>query len=358
MLSTNIDANYFIKKTCPQVYLVANQNCFDMPFSTSWHYGNEIMTAAQNFTSDPTDARRMFLAACLDARLPVSSFESQPSNASEASVHVDIAKAGNNDASTVIVLCPGARLTDGLCASGLQTSLLRAGLQIELPTSIGLILVHTITPFEFRPVETKELIETNTISVRWEDTLLAAAEFRFNEKKENTETATPKETERQRWCRHVLSNIADDSLSQAKQLIFLDVQTGSGPYGEAEVISCQMPGSSSEQRARALFGAYAVAGEVELTNTLGPLAQGLSAALPNQEIISVVVEFGCYSLTTVLDGLLSRHERSIASGDRLDGFFYPETEEWRELIWEATADLLRLGFRSLEQDELGTRHNF
>ena len=96
--------------------LGANRNCLDMRISPSWHYDGETMTAAQNFTSDPTDARRMFLAACLEARLPVSSFESQ-SSSEKGCVHVDIATAGNSDAPTVIVLCPGARLTDGLCAS-------------------------------------------------------------------------------------------------------------------------------------------------------------------------------------------------------------------------------------------------
>ena len=329
-----------------------------MRISPSLHYGSETMTVAQNFTSDPTDARRMFLSACLDARLSVSSFEMQPSVEIEASVHVDIAKAGNSDASSIIVLCPGTRLTDGLCASGLQTSLLRAGLQIELPSTIGLVLIHTITPFEFRPAETENLIKTERANSGWGDSLLAAAESRFSEKQQNTAPATPKETERQRWCQHVLSNIAEGALSQTKQLIFLDVHTGSGPYGEAEVISCHIPGSSSEQRAQALFGASAVANGVEATNILGPVAKGLAAALSNREIIPVVVEVGCYSLTTVLDTLLSRHETEFASGDRLDSFFYPKTEAWRELIWEATADLLRLGFRSLEQDEFSTRHDF
>ena len=343
----------FHEKAWLDVCLGANRNCLDMRISPSWHYDGETMTAAQNFTSDPTDARRMFLAACLEARLPVSSFESQ-SSSEKGCVHVDIATAGNSDAPTVIVLCPGARLTDGLCASGLQTSLLRAGLQIELPAEIGLVLVHTITPFEFRPAEMEKLIKTHTANSGWEDSLLAAAEFRFSEKQKISEPETPRETERQRWCRHVISNIAENALSQTQQLIFLDVHTGPGPFGEAEVISCNIPGSNSKQRARALFGARAVADEVESKNILGPVAQGLAATLSNREIIPIVVEFGCYSLTTVLDTLLSRHEKTIASGDHFDKFFYPEAEAWRELIWEATADLLRLSFRSLEQDELST----
>ena len=310
------------------------------------------MTAAQNFTTDPTDARRMFLAACLDARLPVASFEAPRTGEIEQPVHIDIAQAGNSDAPAVIVICPGTRMAEGLCASGLQTTLLRAGHQTELPASIGLVMVHTVMPSEFRSAEWDTSIEKGTVSTEWDDSLLAAAEFRFTEEQRKTAPATPEETERQRWCRHVLSNIAERFLSRARQLIFLDVHTGSGPYGEAEVVSCHMPGSSGEQRALDLFGARAAADGVAATNILGPVARGLAASLPDREITSVVMEFGCYSLTTVLDSMLSRHEAAIAGSGRFDGLFYPEADDWRELVWEAAADVLRLGFRSLENDEL------
>ena len=65
-----------------------------------------------------------------------------------------------------------------------------------------------------------------------------------------------------------------------------------------------------------------------------------------------MLEFGCYSLTTVLDSMLSRHETEIAGGGRFDSLFYPEADDWRELVWEAAADVLRLGFQSLKNNEL------
>ena len=71
----------------------------------------------------------------------------------EQPVHIDIAQAGNSDAPAVIVICPGTRMAEGLCASGLQTTLLRAGHQTELPASIGLVMVHTVMPSEFRSAE-------------------------------------------------------------------------------------------------------------------------------------------------------------------------------------------------------------
>ena len=94
----------------------------------------------------------MFLAACLDARLPVASFEAPRTGEIEQPVQIDIAQAGNSDAPAVIVICPDQN-GGGPCASGLQTTLLRAGHQTELPASIGLVMVHTMLPSEFRSAE-------------------------------------------------------------------------------------------------------------------------------------------------------------------------------------------------------------
>lgn len=243
-------------------------------------------------------------------------------------------------------------MAEGLCASGIQTALLRAGLQIEMPSEIMLVLVHTVVPAAFDSAEWETLIEKNTVATEWDDSLLAAAEFRFNEEQQKTTAATPEETERQQWCRQVLANIAERFLTRAKHLIFLDIHTGSGPYGEAEVVSCHMPGTSGERRATDLFGARAAADGVTVSNFQGPVARGLATALPDREVTSLVVEFGCYSLTTVLDSLLSRHEAAAAGSGRFDGLFYPDAEEWRDLVWEGAAEVLRLGFRSIDQGEL------
>lgn len=310
------------------------------------------MTAAQHFSTDPTDARRMFLAACLDARLPVASFEAPRTGQDELPVHIDVAHAGATDAGTVIVVCPGTRMAEGLCASGIQTALLRTGLQIEMPAPISLVLVHTVIPSAFEAAEWDGLIGTDAVETEWDDSLLAAAEFRFNKDRQQAKTVTPEETERQQWCRQVLANVAERFLARARHLIFIDVHTGSGPYGEAEVVSCHMPGSHDEERALELFGARAAADGVAISNLQGPVARGLSSALPDRQLTSLVIEFGCYSLTTVLDSLLSRHAAEAAGTGRFDGLFYPDSEDWRDLVWEGAAEILRIGFRSIDRTEL------
>ena len=313
------------------------------------------MTAAQHFSKDPADARRMFLAACLDARLPVASFEAPREEQAEFPVHIDVARAGTADAETVIVLCPGGRMAEGLCASGIQTALLRTGLQIELPNPFALVLVHTIWPSAFEAAAWDGLIEPTAVATEWDDSLLAAAEFRLNEESPGVPEPSPQDHEQQQWCRHVLSNVAERFLASARHLVFLDVRTGSGPYGEAEVVSCHLPGSKDEARAMEMFGARGAANGVAISNLQGPAARGLAAALPDRQMTSVVLEFGCYSLTTVLDSLLSRPESEAAGNGRSDGLFYPDADDWRDRVFEGAADILRLGFRSIDRTELAAR---
>mgnify|MGYP001156875526 CR=1 FL=1 len=311
------------------------------------------MTAAQHFSMDPADARRRFLSACLDARLPVASFEAPREDQAEFPVHIDVARAGTADAETVIVLCPGGRMAEGLCASGIQTALLRTGLQIELPNTFALVLVHTVWPSAFEAAEWNDLIEPTAVATEWDDSLLAAAEFRLNE--ESPGAPSPQDYEQQQWCRHVLSNVAERFLTSARHLVFLDVRTGSGSYGEAEVVSCHLPGSEDEARAIEMFGARGAANGVAISNLRGPVARGLAATLPNRQMTSVVLEFGCYSLTTVLDSLLSRHEAEAAGNGRFNGLFYPDADDWRDRVFEGAADILRLGFRSIDRTELVAR---
>jgi hypothetical protein len=310
------------------------------------------MTTAQHFSTEPTDARRLFLSACLDARLPVASFEAPRSNSDELRVHIDVAHAGQSTAPTVIVVCPGTRMAEGLCASGIQTTLLRTGLQIEMPGQIAMVLVHSVVPAAFEVATWVGLSEQSAVETEWDDSLLAAAEVRFNEDRQQAKTMTQEESEHQQWCRQVLANIAGRFLSRAQHLIFLDVHTGSGPYGKAEVVSCHMPGSHNEKRALELFGARAAADGAASLNFQGPVARGLASSLPDRQTTSLVLEFGCYSLTTVLDSLLSRHETEAAGGGRFDRMFYPDAADWRDLVWDGAEEILRLGFQSIDLTDL------
>ncbi|PPR63995.1 MAG: hypothetical protein CFH10_00368 [Alphaproteobacteria bacterium MarineAlpha4_Bin2] len=308
-----------------------------------------MMTTAQHFSNDPADARRMFLAACLDARLSVASFEAPRDEHAEYPVHIDVARAGRADAETSIILCPGSRMAEGLCTSGIQTSALRTGMQTELPDSAALVLVHMALPSAFKADVWEGSTESSAETKEWDDALLAAAEFRFNEDRSKKDIETIEDNVLQKWCRHVLDNVAQRFLSSSRHIVLIDVRTGSGPYAEAEVVSCHLPGSEDEARASEMFGARGMVNGNAIANLQGPVARGLATALPDRQTTAVVMEFGCYSLTTVLDSLLSRYESEVAGTGRFGGLFYPDAADWRERVWGGAAEILRLGFRFIDQ---------
>ena len=51
--------------------------------------------------------------------------------------------------------------------------------------------VHTVMPSEFRSAEWDILIEKGTVATEWDDSLLAAAEFRFTEEQRKTGFGDP-----------------------------------------------------------------------------------------------------------------------------------------------------------------------
>ena len=303
------------------------------------------MTVAQYFTNDTTDARRKFLAACLDARLPVISFESPKLKEGIQPVQIDIAFAGTNNATAALVVCPGKYVSEALCASGIQTALLRTGLGAELPSSMGLVLIHITDPSVFEISNSEITIGNDLIATKWDDSLLAAAEITFNENMRQSQLPAPAESERQKWCKQVLSDITERFLLSAQRLLFLDVHTGAGRHGEMDIVSCNTRGSDAEVRAVRWFGARVTSSNAATVNLQGPIAMWLSSTLLERQITSIVVEFGCYSLTTILDSLISQREVK-ASGGCFDPLYYPNSDEWRDSVWKGAEEILRLGFRA------------
>ena len=305
------------------------------------------MVVAENFAINPKDARRLFLAACVDARLTVTSFESTSTSKDGSPIHIDVTHAGPLDAPTAIVICPGTNRAEGLCASGIQTTMLRMGLHIELTSNIALVLVHTATPAIFPSHRNQFSSQTIAIKTKWDNTLLAAAEARYSQYQQQELQISPKDQDHHEWCKQVIANVTEKYLSNADNIVFIEVQTGSGPYGEAETVSCHLPGSDEEKRAIAFFGARTPAEGLLTSNRQGPLVRRLSSSVLHKQITSVFLEFGCYSLSTVLDSLLTRHDNSNIGIGGVDGLYYPNSRDWRNLVWNGAANILQFSFNAI-----------
>src|SRR3546814_9883828 len=59
-----------------------------------------------------------------------------------------MARIGSPEADRVLAICPGAKLEDGLCTSGVSVACLREHLRREIPRRVAMVFVHRIDPLE------------------------------------------------------------------------------------------------------------------------------------------------------------------------------------------------------------------
>ncbi len=315
-------------------------------------YGTNTMTASQHFASDSRTARVRFLSACDSVGLHVVSYR-RPQAKEGAPVLVDVARLGSPDSERLVVLCPGARLADALCASGIEVTLLREAITETAPRRVALLLVHATDPSALAaPKRSTTELPRNR---RWQDTVLAAAETRFAEyaRTRGLDTSAVGNGRASAsplaWPLETIADISDRFLARARKLVVLDLQTGSGAYGEGEVISCHAPGTSGERRAVAIFDARVALDTESATLAAGPIARGLALRRHTAETTAVVLQFGAYSIKSVVDSLLSDPETDPARvGPDIGRLFYPESDDWRERVWDRALEVIRRALHALD----------
>lgn len=286
------------------------------------------MDVSHYFSSDRTAARAHFLSACKAANLEVVPYYAPREVTGTTDPIVEVTRIGRPYASTVIALTCGAWEDEGLCASGIFTTLLRQDFARLLPRDTALILIHAIAPAGLsglgRGEPAPDMPENN-----WTHQALAAAESRFAsyvQKKAMPETDSPGAAIP--WQARLLCEIADDFFRQAKRTVVVDLRTGPGPYGEADLLPCQIVHGDPLVDVDPIFGMQDDPEEPPAWGTPGNLAHGLIAALGRSPISGAVLEFGTYSMRSVL---------AAGSGT----IFYPSDDLWREQVWQLTMTTFR-----------------
>jgi len=295
------------------------------------------MDVARNFSSDRKTARAYFLGACRTANLDVVPFFAPRGLTGSVDPIVEVARVGRPYASTVIALTCGAWEDEGLCASGIFTTLLRHDFARYLSRDIALVLLHAIAPAGLSGLG-RGMPTVAQPEKQWSHKALAAAETRFaNYVQQN---AMPAETDSGPiipWQARLLCEIADQFFHQAKRTVVIDLRTGPGPYGEADLLPCQIVHGDPLAEMDPLFGIKDDSDEPPAWGTPGNLAHGLIAALGRSEISGAVLEFGTYSMRSIL---------SAGAGTT----FYPRDDQWREKVWELTLTTFHQLLTALKQN--------
>ena len=315
------------------------------------------------FSADHEMARSRFLSACDAAGFPVSSFR-HPGSASlvaklglpealSGSLFVDIVRAGSPDATRMLILCPGDSESEGLFASGVQVAWLSEGMHRHIPRTTAVIMIHSVTPDGV----TWARIAAESVKAmhksKWNDAMLAAAEERFTAYAEAqgldlsfAQTGTSGQP-RQHWPIDLLQDIAGQFAGSAKDVVFLSLQLGLGPYGQAEIIPCHATESAEGKRLQVWFDDNDAFVTPEDGAPPGDLLAGLMGQLTDSRVTAAALECGVYSTRSVLASLGGRGKVGDATSLSTERIFYPRDSAWQSAVLQHSRRTIRQVLRGL-----------
>jgi hypothetical protein len=153
------------------------------------------------------------------------------------------------------------------------------------------------------------------------------------------------------WSQRVLADLTGRHLRGAERVAVLDLHTGLGPWGQAELIATR-PDDAERARLAAWFGAYTVPsdGTSVSADVTGDILEALRRWLPGTETTLVAVEWGTVDVVTVSNALradawLHAHGelRSPAGArikDELRAAFAPPEGDWAAAVTERFATVV------------------
>jgi hypothetical protein len=162
------------------------------------------------------------------------------------------------------------------------------------------------------------------------------------------------------WSARLLVNLLRRHGAGARQVAFIDLHTGLGPYGYGEIMSSHPADSPSHRRLLDWFGGDVTCEEAGTSSAPlqdGETVAGVAAALPHADITAITLEFGTVPKEEVFDALRGDNWLHL-HGDldsplghqiktRLRRAFYPDRDDWKRMVWQRSLDVKQRALRGL-----------
>jgi Protein of unknown function (DUF2817) len=347
------------------------------------------------FATNYFEAREMFLAAARDSGATVTSaLHPTAKGPNERDIYMDCAVLGPPDAPGALVVISGTHGPEGYCGSGVQVGLLREGLASQWAQTMRVILIHAHNAYGFawdtrfnednidlnrNYLETFEaplpINENYRLLAQW-----AAPALRDAETMQGAERALlgfagehgfpalqaalsggqyeyPKGVYyggvAPSWSNVTLHKFLKQACAGASKIVSLDMHTGLGPFGHGEIITEAAPGSSHYENQASVWG-----GDICSTKDGSSVSADLSGTMDNALVRAfepawsacVAVEFGTIDPMSVFraTGASSwlhcygdpASPQAAGINTEMRAAFYPETDEWKRLVWARSADVI------------------
>lgn len=359
------------------------------------------MDAINYFASDYRAARAKFLEAARAVGASIETFDNPALGPDGKPLHTDVALLGDPTADRVLLANSATHGGEGFCGSGCMVGWLRSGRHRNMPANVRAVLVHAINPYGFAWIRrvNEDNIDLNRNFVdhgtgtwpanadygplhahilpdSWDDDSLREMESVFQayiaEHGEfGLQTALSKGQydhgdgifyggRKQTWSNRTFRDIVSRLVAGAVHIGFIDFHTGLGPYATAELIARFEPGSDVERHYRSWYGEGLTSpssGNSTSPALHGLIADGVTGSCPNAAVTSITAEYGTFPIRDILFALLS--DNWLHAKGKLDSEqgreikanmrrrFYPDEDDWKELVWLRGRQILDRAVRGL-----------
>ena len=349
--------------------------------------------ASNYFSNTYQQARTKFLTAAEAAGGNLEHYRHPSLGADSEELYIDVATFNLSGARSVLVLGSGTHGVEGFAGSALQAGLLLEGIAKNLPKDVGLLFYHALNPYGFshlrrfneenidlnrnfiehnKPYPANEgydelawLIEPDSLS-GWQDikAKLVIAWYRLTKGKLWLQQAISQGQynhpgglfyggNTEAWSNKILQKVIQRHLFMATKVILIDIHTGLGEYGSAEVITEVRPGTPAHERMTKWWGTRVKVpseGESVSPPVMGSLKSGFTRLLPDADVSVVALEFGTFPPPEALWALraenFAHHHGGYEQLDKhaikseLKRVFYPDEDDWKQAVWQQGRDVV------------------
>ena len=162
------------------------------------------------------------------------------------------------------------------------------------------------------------------------------------------------------WSNSTFRGILDRHVAGARRIAFIDLHTGLGAYGDAEMIGGASRSTPNGRRMRDWYGDIVTspsAGTSSSAPLVGVIARSVREAAKGAEVISATLEFGTYSVREVLHALLADNwlhahgDIDSALGREIKADIrkrlFPDEDDWKERILSKGVEILNRALNGL-----------
>ena len=156
------------------------------------------------------------------------------------------------------------------------------------------------------------------------------------------------------WSNSTFRAVLEKHVAGARRIAFIDLHTGLGAYGDAEMIGGTSPSTPIGRRMRDWYGDILTspsAGTSSSAPLVGVIARAVREAAKGADVISATLEFGTYPVREVLhalqaDNWLHAHgEVDSALGREIKADIrkrlFPDEDEWKERVLDQGVEILK-----------------